>query len=698
MKEIRSDRLKKDKENAARRNSEHRETKRNQMKEIRSDRLKKDKENAARRNSEHRETKRNQMKEICSDKLKRDKENAARRISEYRETKRNQMKERRRQQLKKDKENAARRINKYRETKRNQMKEKRTDSKVRKMENDARTRNAYREAKKMKMKTKRRDRIAINVENAKRRTKHSRLKSSLYKKLKQIDLRIKALEKASRERMKRKKTIDQLVKEFHTAVEDGPLHICTCCNQMWYRESVQLVNPNLKIASYLKEKVFTGKISFGGKEWVCHTCYNAIKTNKLPKCATANLMSFPEKPGELNLTQMEERLVSPRIPFMCVHQLPRGGQLSLAGNVVNVPSDVTQTMLKLPRKPDENDCIPIKLKRKLSYKHHVDFRTIRPKKVVEAVTWLVTNSKLYQEEGITVDSAWNDRDMNEQEDIENTEEIEQKNDDDNWDESGENNLPPGILDTVLKPQDLTDEARRIYSFAPAEGNTPVSLFMDKNSEELSFPTLFCGKARPDDSQRSVKVTYGDICKSELRCADRRMAGHMPIIFFKYKKLQTKHILDKANICMRKTKHTQDLTAAYLKSSVNVEKLCRLNEGFRIFKDLRGSPPYWEQAKKDLFAMIRRLGIPTWFMSFSAAETRWTHLLKILHQSVHNVILTEEEIKDLTWFQKSELIKSDPVTCARHFDHQVKKFLTMYSKDKIIQWVKLKTFSIKLNFK
>ena len=87
---------------------------------------------------------------------------------------------------------------------------------------------------------------------------------------------------------------------------------------------------------------------------------------------------------------------------------------------------------------------------------------------------------------------------------------------------------------------------------------------------FSFPTLFCGNTRPDNSQRTVNVTYGDICKSELRCSDRRMAGHIPNIFFKYKKLQTKHILDKANICIRKTKRNQDLTAAYLKASGNVE--------------------------------------------------------------------------------------------------------------------------------
>ena len=110
-----------------------------------------------------------------------------------------------------------------------------------------------------------------------------------------------------------------------------------------------------------------------------------------------------------------------------------------------------------------------------------------------------------------------------------------------WDETGEDAFPLGSLDTVLVPQDLTDEAHQVYSIASAEVNTLVSIFMDKHAEELAFPTLFCGRPRPSNTDRPVNINYSDICKSELRRADRRMAKNIPNIFFKYKKLQTKHI-------------------------------------------------------------------------------------------------------------------------------------------------------------
>ena len=78
-------------------------------------------------------------------------------------------------------------------------------------------------------------------------------------------------------------------------------------------------------------------------------------------------------------------------------------------------------------------------------------------------------------------------------------------------------------------------------------------------------------------------------------------------------------------------------------------------------------------------MIRQLGIPTWFLSFSAAETRWLHLLKILSRTVQGKELTDEQVSQMNWKTKSHLIQSDPVTCARHFDYMVHKFISTFLK-------------------
>ena len=80
-------------------------------------------------------------------------------------------------------------------------------------------------------------------------------------------------------------------------------------------------------------------------------------------------------------------------------------------------------------------------------------------------------------------------------------------------------------------------------------------------------------------------------------------------------------------------------------------------------------------ERDLFAMIRQLGRATLFCSFSCAETKWMHLLKILERLVDQRNYTHEEIENLNWEETCRLIHaSDLVTWARHFDFQFNTFL------------------------
>ena len=45
---------------------------------------------------------------------------------------------------------------------------------------------------------------------------------------------------------------------------------------------------------------------------------------------------------------------------------------------------------------------------------------------------------------------------------------------------------------LLSPQEIT--------FAPGEGQVPLSIFNDDNTEYLSFPTISCRQKRPDNRE------------------------------------------------------------------------------------------------------------------------------------------------------------------------------------------------------
>ena len=221
------------------------------------------------------------------------------------------------------------------------------------------------------------------------------------------------------------------------------------------------------------------------------------------------------------------------------------------------------------------------------------------------------------------------------------------------------------------------ESDAVYSLAPGQNNTPLSIFQDKDSEELAFINIFCGERRMPNTSRHVPVYYSELVRSEMRRSDRRAASCIDNIFFKTKKIQMKHLLDKVNVAMRKCK-TQgvNLTAATFKDMKNIEDFVHRDVGYKFIKSVRGSPPYIEALSKDLMCMIRILGPATFFCSFSAAETQWLHLLKILSILVDCKDLTNEEASQLTWSDISRLLQADPITAARHFDYQVQCLFKM----------------------
>lgn len=142
-----------------------------------------------------------------------------------------------------------------------------------------------------------------------------------------------------------------------------------------------------------------------------------------------------------------------------------------------------------------------KAKKKVEYNHHYLYEYVRANKVCEAVKWLTEHSQLYKEEGIVVDDQWgfsaqDDIDNNNDSDMENKMEIddndsntieETEKPENMFDNDPSDELSSGSLDTLLQPKDILEDARDVLAVAPAEGNSPVSIFLDKHSKSLSFP-------------------------------------------------------------------------------------------------------------------------------------------------------------------------------------------------------------------
>ena len=91
---------------------------------------------------------------------------------------------------------------------------------------------------------------------------------------------------------------------------------------------------------------------------------------------------------------------------MNVRECPVGGQKAIYGSICHVPVDVVPTVSSLPCNMQETDTKSVKIKCKHSYKHHVLAENIRPRKVLEALHYLLQNSTMLQNENIQIDADW----------------------------------------------------------------------------------------------------------------------------------------------------------------------------------------------------------------------------------------------------------------------------------------------------
>ncbi|KAM9771032.1 uncharacterized protein ACBT44_004625 isoform 5-T6 [Syngnathus typhle] len=511
---------------------------------------------------------------------------------------------------------------------------------------------------------------------------------------------------------------------FKVQVKNGPTFVCTVCHRALFPNQVRQLTKYKKnkdvVASCLTRRFVhvcnrecntCCKVPDERKmEWICHTCHAHLKDGKMPALAVTNNLQLADIPAELcDLNILERHLVSKCISFAKIVPLPKGQQRAIRGNVVCVPSEVEETVNVLPRLRSRSQVLRVKLKRRLCYKGHQIFQTVTWSKLMSALIKLKQIHPQYRnitirddadlcDPTLTDDDSGSDEDeMNEsdynEEDLEAIHAFERDalcelNSDSQNDARGnvqqqqcaenveEGDAPNGgvILESCLQPNDVSEEimsfTQGIYCVAPAERNNPVSFFRTPKLEAMAFPVQFPTGQNTLDEDRQIKVTPSKYFKTRLCCVDERFARDTNYLFFAQFVTEIYLATSSMRIQLRKGKpFTRDgrrINNAMLQDKREVEKLVRSKDAVRFMTPLRGTPAYWERTTKDLFAMIRQLGTPTFFCTFSAAEMRWEEVITAIKAQQGEVV----NFAELDWATKCEILRSNPVTTMRMFDKRV----------------------------
>ena len=84
---------------------------------------------------------------------------------------------------------------------------------------------------------------------------------------------------------------------------------------------------------------------------------------------------------------------------------------------------------------------------------------------------------------------------------------------------------------------------------------------------------------------------------------------------------------------------------------------------------------------DLLGMIRQLGTPTWFLTLSAADMKWPDVIQAIAKQ-YGVTYTDEEVASLSYDDKSNWLRRNPVTAARHFHYRLNVFFQNFLKSPV----------------
>ena len=73
-------------------------------------------------------------------------------------------------------------------------------------------------------------------------------------------------------------------------------------------------------------------------------------------------------------------------------------------------------------------------------------------------------------------------------------------------------------------------------------------------------------------------------------------------------------------------HGQNVTASQVRTNTQIlQNLISQDQAYLFPRQIPGSPPYWQKFMYEVVAMVKQLGIPTWFMTLSCADLRWPGL-------------------------------------------------------------------------
>ncbi|XP_066910247.1 uncharacterized protein [Clytia hemisphaerica] len=219
----------------------------------------------------------------------------------------------------------------------------------------------------------------------------------------------------------------------------------------------------------------------------------------------------------------------------------------------------------------------------------------------------------------------------------------------------------------------TEIDNEILTLAPGQGKKPISILNDENCEMLAHPHLFPKGKFGFNVQRNVKLSPSKYFNQRLLNYTQKFASDPDYIFFANSVIQQVSLTSQINVAMRKVA-ASNLNAGMLSQNFKetVKQFIANDKAFAFMSTVKGTPAYWKKFQQEVLAMVKQLGPPTFFLTLSCADLRWNELISIIYK-LKGQNVTNEFIENLSYHERCDLLNSNPVLVARHFQYRVEVF-------------------------
>ena len=155
-----------------------------------------------------------------------------------------------------------------------------------------------------------------------------------------------------------------------------------------------------------------------------------------------------------------------------------------------------------------------------------------------------------------------------------------------------------------------------------------------------FPGLFPKGRFGYTADRDIKLSRVKYFNTRLLHYSGQFATNPEYIVSAQFIIEQRKVSDSINIALREV-HGQSKTASQVRSSTQIlQNLISQDQAYLFQRKIPGSPLYWQKFMYEVVALVKQLGIPTWFMTLSCADLRWPELFQFIARA-NSTNMTDE---------------------------------------------------------